>query len=196
MVAPFKKGKNEKHSISFILQRMGRFYTGDICGKFWFAVQSSNDAEYFGAEPNMEYTFFGCGCSATDFEMDEEPYCKWDYESYEDHMNQTVEDRSYHQQMEDKNRTFYESNEIRYEFSKEDLPTVNKKVKYLEKKYSKFIETYNIKEDGEQDGIGFDMKMTGNPSQEEITYVAQLCLGRQIKYCLEKKGQCCFFAET
>ena len=29
---------------------MGRFYTGDIKGKFWFGVQSSDDASYFGGE--------------------------------------------------------------------------------------------------------------------------------------------------
>jgi|21_taG_2_1085346.scaffolds.fasta_scaffold176497_1 hypothetical protein len=28
---------------------MGRHYDGDISGKFWFAVQSSDDGEYFGA---------------------------------------------------------------------------------------------------------------------------------------------------
>ena len=27
---------------------MGRYYTGDIEGKFWFAVQDSDDASYFG----------------------------------------------------------------------------------------------------------------------------------------------------
>ena len=29
---------------------MGRYYNGDIEGKFWFAVQSSNDADFFGCE--------------------------------------------------------------------------------------------------------------------------------------------------
>lgn len=29
---------------------MGRYYSGDIEGKFWFAVQPSNDAEQFGAQ--------------------------------------------------------------------------------------------------------------------------------------------------
>jgi hypothetical protein len=29
---------------------MGRYYNGDIEGKFWFAVQSSNDADFFGVE--------------------------------------------------------------------------------------------------------------------------------------------------
>lgn len=30
---------------------MGRYYTGDIEGKFWFGVQSSDDGEFFGASP-------------------------------------------------------------------------------------------------------------------------------------------------
>jgi len=29
---------------------MGRYYEGDIEGKFWFGVQSSDDGEFFGAE--------------------------------------------------------------------------------------------------------------------------------------------------
>lgn len=29
---------------------MGRYYHGDIEGKFWFGIQSSTDAEFFGAE--------------------------------------------------------------------------------------------------------------------------------------------------
>ena len=29
---------------------MGRYYHGDIEGKFWFAVQCSTDGEYFGME--------------------------------------------------------------------------------------------------------------------------------------------------
>ena len=29
---------------------MGRYYEGDIEGKFWFAIQDSDDGEFFGAE--------------------------------------------------------------------------------------------------------------------------------------------------
>ena len=40
---------------------MGRYYSGDIEGKFWFAVQSSNAADRFGQqgyEPNyINYSF-------------------------------------------------------------------------------------------------------------------------------------------
>jgi hypothetical protein len=34
---------------------MGRYYSGDIEGKFWFGVQSSSDADFFGVEGNASY---------------------------------------------------------------------------------------------------------------------------------------------
>lgn len=41
---------------------MGRYYSGDIDGKFWFAVQSSSSADRFGVQgfqPNyLEYNFY------------------------------------------------------------------------------------------------------------------------------------------
>ena len=33
---------------------MGRYYDGDIEGKFWFGVQSSDDASYFGGNEEVE----------------------------------------------------------------------------------------------------------------------------------------------
>ena len=39
---------------------MGRYYSGDIKGKFWFGVQPSNDANFFGKEGqpfHLEYYF-------------------------------------------------------------------------------------------------------------------------------------------
>lgn len=40
---------------------MGRYYNGDIEGKFWFGVQDSTDADFFGGmqnEPNyISYSF-------------------------------------------------------------------------------------------------------------------------------------------
>jgi hypothetical protein len=41
---------------------MGRYYNGDIEGKFWVAVQSSNAADQFGVEgtapEQLEYGFY------------------------------------------------------------------------------------------------------------------------------------------
>jgi hypothetical protein len=36
---------------------MGRYYTGDIEGKFWVAVQSSDDADYFKCASFLAYDF-------------------------------------------------------------------------------------------------------------------------------------------
>ena len=40
---------------------MGRYYSGDIEGKMWFAVQNSNDWDYFGKEgyspERLEYCY-------------------------------------------------------------------------------------------------------------------------------------------
>jgi len=41
---------------------MGRYYSGDIEGKFWFAIQGSDDASFFGgevSEPNYLNYYFG-----------------------------------------------------------------------------------------------------------------------------------------
>lgn len=43
---------------------MGRYYNGDIEGKFWFGVQSSCDAEFFGVQ--------GCEPSFIDYYFDED----------------------------------------------------------------------------------------------------------------------------
>ncbi len=43
---------------------MGRYYSGDIEGKFWFAVQASDDASFFGgeqSEPNYINYYFDEG---------------------------------------------------------------------------------------------------------------------------------------
>jgi hypothetical protein len=38
---------------------MGRYYHGDIEGKFMFGVQSSNDADFFGVEGHATYLSYG-----------------------------------------------------------------------------------------------------------------------------------------
>jgi hypothetical protein len=53
---------------------MGRYYSGDIDGKFWFAVQSSNAADRFGVTgyaPNyLEYHFEEDDLSKVNQEID------------------------------------------------------------------------------------------------------------------------------
>jgi hypothetical protein len=48
---------------------MGRYYSGDIEGKFWFGVQSSSDADFFGCEGEPRYlSYYFDEDSLTDIE--------------------------------------------------------------------------------------------------------------------------------
>lgn len=49
------------------VRHMGRYYDGDISGKFWFAVQPSDAAEQFGAE-QQEPSTIEYAIERTDFE--------------------------------------------------------------------------------------------------------------------------------
>ena len=42
-------------------KKMGRYYNGDIEGKFWFGIQNSTDADFFGVEgePRFYHYYFG-----------------------------------------------------------------------------------------------------------------------------------------
>jgi len=37
---------------------MGRYYNGDIEGKFWFGIQKSDSASRFGGAEYLEYSFY------------------------------------------------------------------------------------------------------------------------------------------
>lgn len=54
---------------------MGRYYTGDIEGKFWFGIQSSNAADRFGVtgnEPSYEPSYIQYNFQEEDLEGVEE----------------------------------------------------------------------------------------------------------------------------
>ena len=58
---------------------MGRYYYGDIEGKFWVGVQSSGDiCELIDIEPNNSYLWKVCLCSADVSSQDDvlSQYCK------------------------------------------------------------------------------------------------------------------------
>lgn len=54
---------------------MGRYYSGDIEGKFWFGVQSSDDADFFGGQ-QLEPSFIDYSFSADDIPTIEEGIAK------------------------------------------------------------------------------------------------------------------------
>ena len=41
---------------------MGRFYTGQISGKFWVTIQNSDDASHFGVDYKEDICYYICNC--------------------------------------------------------------------------------------------------------------------------------------
>jgi hypothetical protein len=112
---------------------MGRYYSGSISGKFWFAIQDSDDASNFGVEHKYLYYYHVCGCEYQ--ESNPNLYCTSCYPSYEEHMKDIIENdiEDHHNQM------WYKSeNEIYYEFKEINIETVDKNRKnrkFIKKNY-------------------------------------------------------------
>jgi len=57
---------------------MGRFFSGDIYGKFWFGCQSSYDASNYGVEHKDVINFYVCNCTCD--EIFDKIYCESCYQ--------------------------------------------------------------------------------------------------------------------
>ena len=168
---------------------MGRYYSGQISGKFWFGIQESTDASFFGSDYKEILIYKACFCQIYDNDsLMNKSYCTNCYDSYEEHMAdiQANEDES-------TNEIWLVSDaEIAYEFHESDLAYVQTKIAELEQLVGEHMHTYQIVDN---DSIEYSYDMPGGIRGDEIAYVARLCLGKQIEYCLQKYGTCAFSAE-
>ena len=81
---------------------MGRYYHGDIEGKFWFAVQSSNDADYFGVEGEARFLNYYYHEGHLDQVKEGIKDCKSSLGEYKKHLDnffKTDGDKVYNDQM-------------------------------------------------------------------------------------------------
>ena len=169
---------------------MGRYYYGQISGKFWFGIQNSTDASFFGRDYTEILLHKVCLCPIVDEgALHNRSYCENCYSSYEEHMAdiQANEDES------NDETWFVSGSEIAYEFHESDLAYVQTKIAELEAVIGEYMHTYQIVDN--DDCIEYSYDMPGGIRGDEIVYVARLCLGKQIEYCLQKHGTCAFSAE-
>ena len=182
---------------------MGRFYNGDIEGKFWFGVQNSDDIENLvNITPNTDYSWKACNCCA---EVDCMDYCKTCYETKEEHINDAIEQEEY-----DDSCLYYEEcshgynldKEIHYqelvdnmELLKQELPEeVIKHFENIEQnddilnaftgvfdQYLPFVNEKKEEKEGEE---------KGEEKKELAVLVARYTLGYQIEYCLRTTDMC------
>jgi hypothetical protein len=70
---------------------MGRYYYGDIAGKYWVAIQPSNCMVNYGAQATKCYQYKECGCRV-ELEENLNSYCSECYDSFEEHKEDIHED--------------------------------------------------------------------------------------------------------
>ena len=119
---------------------MGRYYNGDIEGKFWFGVQSSDAASRFSADAE-------CEPSNIEYYFDD------------DHMKEV----------------------------KEELQRIEQILGENLQKIEEFFAEKNGYADSELADAGITNKM--------LSEYADYKLGKQIEECIEREGQCQFYAE-
>lgn len=172
---------------------MGRYYDGNISGKFWFGIQNSDDASYFGVEYKDVHYYHLCLCGIDEEPIENNVYCSNCYSSYEEHKESIVKE-CINEEIDEYDKTWYKSeNEIYYCFNIETINNVKEKVSELENKYGKYILEYTILESNNT--INYDCKIQDDLKKDILEWIARLCLGRQILYCLNKNSFCSFYAE-
>jgi hypothetical protein len=179
---------------------MGRFYSGDIQGKFWFAVQDSDDADFFGVEHVKVYNR-KCGCLYSEedeccCEVEHEHNFK-DSEEYDD--SKSTCDPNCEIEFDENTKDEESYNSIEYDFSEEHIPKVREGIErciqsldgHHEKleDYFKNKDSYNDKELSEYLNIEQE-KMHGY-----LEWYARLELGKKILHCLDENGTCSFECE-
>ena len=175
---------------------MGRFYDGDIEGKFWFGIQSSSDIENLVTiTPCMYYSWKICNCSA---EIDCQEYCHDCYKSKEDHIKAVTENEEY-----DDETLYYEEQACGYSLDKEThylelQDNMNKLRTEISEEIIKGFDTLYRSDDILNAFTGVfnnTHKSIDNIKDEKeqkrvAELVARYTLGYQIEYCLIKQGDC------
>ena len=177
---------------------MGRYYYGDINGKFWFGVQSSTDASNFGGEAEELYCWSCCRMQGDLTAEDLGKLNECPNECYLDDDNTNTCE------------VLTDENYVRFTFDKDDIEFVEHIMLDLADKLKvsrnvlnnimnlETIETEEITDycDRCADIIYAEYEKDTDRHKEEVEVLwARLYLGIKIYMCLKMTGSCGFDAE-
>jgi hypothetical protein len=177
---------------------MGRYYGGDIAGKFWFAVQNSCDAQHFGVQPSGPHLIYSA--------------CMDECASYID-LGDPCRECSSEEHCE-----AIEHNQVEFQFDADHLDTVQTTLNNLAEQLlaltPRFAEVLQALEKDqawtqgctEEDWISEEVEAVINEvvgavsadNDNDKTFnvlAARYYLGTQILRCLQRKGSCWFWCE-
>ena len=174
---------------------MGRFYQGDIYGKFWFAVQSSGSMEDYGAieqATRFEYKICGCQCES----QRRKSYCEDCYDSYQEHLTEV---REQDDDDDDDDKVCFQEDTTGGEWIY-DLETFEEQgIPFIEKNkdlFNKYIKNITFDEDNSYD-VEWVKEDYGKERNEDDEILADLCMLKQIQHFFQKENQetCSWIAE-
>ena len=175
---------------------MGRYYNGNINGKFWFGVQSSDAMEKYGAveqKHNFQYKICGCCC---DDEPQEKDYCERCFNSYKDHIKEVRDECD-----EDRVTECFEEDESGCDWLYDKDMFEDQGLPFIEEHkdlFNKYIETITFDED---DDYSYDIKFVKKEYEttrcEDDNIIADLCMLKQIQHFFQEENQetCSWWAE-
>ena len=178
---------------------MGRYYYGDIEGKFWVGVQSSGDiCELIDIEPNNAYLWKVCLCSADVSSQDDvlSQYCKDCYKSRDEHIQAALDEG----EDDDNDTLYFEDNFIGFNIEKsthyQELLDSMEKIKQLIphdiiQSFENIEQTDDILNafTGVFDTTHKLINNTDNLRETEVL-IARYTLAYQIEYCLRNNDSC------
>jgi hypothetical protein len=179
---------------------MGRFYYGDIEGKFWVAVQSSNDINnLINIKYKTNYIWKVCGCSVEDENL---TYCNDCYENREAHKKDVLEEEDY--DSDDTIELVHEDNCIDYLIEKnkhgvELLESMDKLKAEINKEILKEIDNIPQTENILNTFSGIfnkvvetldSIRLNDNEQKKQEELTCRYLLGYQIQYYLKNNDTC------
>ena len=176
---------------------MGRYYYGDIAGKFWFACQSSYDAENIGGIVSVgRMVYMICNC---EYEHSAHKYCHICYDSYEEHLKDLREDDFITKDNipGDNQPLIWKNSEVDCYFDEGSLEIVEEHIKTLYEKIGHLIEDFTMEneENSYEYDIDWNEEYLDIDTKKEEELVARYCLARQVAQCIKDKGECHFYGE-
>lgn len=180
---------------------MGRFYNGDIKGKFWVGIQESNDISNLIDINYIPELFWKiCDCQANPLTTN---YCDKCFSSNKEHMNKVIEEDEYNNGL-----MYYEQSVVTYEIDKElyynDLNSNMNKLKLkipaiILNKFDDIQDNDDILDafSGVFNDIVKVLNTIKNTDDINLLYalVARYTIGFQIQYYLKNHDHCTIYCE-
>lgn len=168
---------------------MGRYYYGDIKGKFWTAIQSSYDGVTLGGicSDNL-LLYYPCDCQV----VEGNKYCNDCFESFDQAFEQAISDGYIYEDAnsELENVLIYESDCIEITFEGNKLEELQIHISQLYEKVGHYIKDFVI---DKNDDYEYNINLIHNNIPEvQLELISRWCLAKQIEQCIIDKGECVF----